>query len=146
MKRISEACFLLPSASLSSLLISPQFLACNARPFSHRLKLRPAHLRMTDPRAYAAIRAGDNVFLADDLGVTHQAVGDGARMFDEVAVMANDAGHEYLAVGQLHVLPNTPLVIVAGVGRLDRVSARLHFENQIGDIPERHVVLMRPMI
>ncbi len=101
---------------------------------------------MADPRADAAIGTGDDIFLADDLGVTHQAIGDRPWMFDEIAVVADDAGHEHLAIRQLHLFPDAPLMIVAGIGRLDGIGARFNFENQIGDVLERHVVFVRPVV
>ncbi len=55
-------------------------------------------------------------------------------MLDEIAVVADDAGNKNLAVGKFDFFPDTPLVIVAGIGRLNGISAGAHLEDQIGDI------------
>src|SRR5215471_17035580 len=70
--------------------LAPQFLAGECRAFGQRLKLRPGDLRM-NTAAKAAIRAGDDVFAADDLGVAHDAIGDDLRMLDDVGGMADHA-------------------------------------------------------
>ena len=48
-------------------------------------------------------------------------VGDDLRVLDHVGRVADDARQDLLAVRQLDVLPDPPLVLVADVGRLERV-------------------------
>src|SRR5439155_2832680 len=43
-------------------------------------------------------RSGNDILTTHDLGVAHQAISDGLRMFDEVAVMAHDSRNQYLSV------------------------------------------------
>ena len=60
-------------------------------------------------------------------------------MFNEIPGMADNTRDQNLAVGQLHVLPNIPLVVVAGVGSLDGVGLRANLQYQVDDIPEGDV-------
>ena len=73
-----------------------------------------------DALAEAAIGAGDDVLFADQRGVLHQPLGDQLGVLDQVRRVADDARHERLAVRQLDVLPDRPIVLVARVRRLDR--------------------------
>ena len=60
-------------------------------------------------------------------------------MLDDVRVVGDDAGDEHLALGQRDVLPEPPLVLVADVGLLDQVVARLDGEHEVDDVLERRV-------
>src|SRR5262249_13756825 len=77
--------------------LMPQLLGCEPGAFGKHLQLRPGDLRM-DAAAEAAVRAGDDVLAADNLGVAHDAVGHHLRMFDDIGGVADDAGDEQLAV------------------------------------------------
>ena len=59
--------------------------------------------------------------LPTTLGVVDQALGDQLRVLHQVRGVADHARHQDLAVRQLDVLPDLPLVLVAHVGRLDAV-------------------------
>ena len=52
---------------------APSTIAC---------ELGPGDLRVADARADAAVRAGDDVLAADEVGVAHQALGDQLRVLD----------------------------------------------------------------
>src|SRR6516165_338154 len=106
---------------------SPKLLRGEPRAFGHGLELCPADLRVTDSRADAAVRPGDHVFPTDKLGKLHQAIGDGLRVFDEIAVVSHDSRDIYFLVGKFYFLPHTPLMLVAGIGRFNRIGARAHF-------------------
>ena len=93
-------------------------------PSLERLELRPAELRV-DPRSHPAVGARDHVLSPDALGEADDPLGDELGMLDQVRRVRDDAGGELLAVGQLHGLPEAVLVLVADVGRLDRVDARV---------------------
>ena len=127
-------------------LPSPQLFCRDARAFGHRFEFRPGNLRIADSRSEAAVGAGHHVLTANDPGITHQAFGDDFRVLDDVGGMADDAGDDHFALRKFHIFPNTPLVLVARVGGLDRVGVGLHLENDIDDVTERNVELMRPMI
>ena len=98
-----------------------------------------------DPAAEAAIRAGNDIFAADDCGVAQDALGDKLRVLDKVGGMANNARHQHLARRQLRLLPPAPLMLVPYVAGLKRVGLRLHLEDQIDNVLEWQVVGVRPV-
>src|SRR3972149_1806722 len=102
---------------------APQLLRRDAGALRHRRELRPDDLRVADAAAEAAVRAGDDVLAADDAGGAPGPLGAELRWLEEAAVVPADAGHGPLAGRQFDVLPALPLVVVAGVRRLDGVDA-----------------------
>ena len=62
------------------------------------LKLRPGDLRM-HTTAKPAIGRGDDVVAADRLGKVDDPLGDEFGVLDEVGRVADDAGHDHLALG-----------------------------------------------
>src|SRR5207244_4414007 len=92
------------------------------------------------------VGAGNDIFFAHDLRETHDALGYQLRVLDEVARVPDDAGDEDLPLGQLHVLPDLPLVLVPRIARLDRIGARVHFQNDVRDVPEGDIVLVRTVV
>src|SRR5262249_7366328 len=116
------------------------------RALGQGLELGPYDVWVAHPATESTIGPGDNVLLAHDLRETYDALGYQLRMLDEVAGVAHDPRDERRAVGQLYVLPDLPLVLVAGVGRLHRVGRDGHPEHDVGDVLERDVVLMGPMV
>ena len=100
---------------------------------------------MADPRAEPAIGAGQHVLAADQAGVAHQPLGDEIGVLDEVAAMPDDARDQCRAVRKFHRLENPPFVLMARVRGLDRIASRIDAEDQIDDVPERDVVVMRPV-
>src|SRR5687767_10253314 len=97
--------------------LPPQLLRRESRTLGHRLELRPDDRGMADTLAESTVRTGDNVLTTDDSRVADQALGDQLRVLDEVAEVADYARNQQLPLGQLHVLPDPPLVLVARVGR-----------------------------
>ena len=75
----------------------------------------------------------------DQPGDAHDALGDQLRMLDHVGGVADHAGHQHAALGQLHLLPHAPFVLVARIGALDQVGAGAHAQHQVDDVLERHV-------
>jgi hypothetical protein len=71
--------------------------------FDKHAQLGPGKVGM-DPAAEAAIRAGNDVFAADDHRLPQNAVGDELRVFDKVGSVADDARHQHLARRQLRLL------------------------------------------
>src|ERR1700694_1380326 len=53
--------------------------------------------------------------------------------------MADDAGGQHFAVGQLDILPNLPFVLMPWIRGLDKISAGPYFENEIDDLLQRNV-------
>src|SRR4030095_4531373 len=67
-------------------------------------------------------------------------------MFNEVAIVSGNSGNQYLAVRKFGLLPNPPLMLMARIGRLDGVSARADRQNEIDDISQRDIALVRAVI
>jgi hypothetical protein len=70
---------------------------------------------VTDPRTNSAVSASDDVFPPDDLGVTHQAIGNRLRVLDKITVMTDDAGNEDFSIRQFCLFPHAPLMIVTWI-------------------------------
>lgn len=98
---------------------------------------------MTHAGADTAIRARHDVLLADEVRVALEPLRDQAWIFDEVRAVTDHARNEHRAVGDLHVFEDAPLVFVRRVRGLDRIAAGLHAEDDIGDVFERDVELVR---
>src|SRR6266508_2393954 len=64
-------------------------------------------------------------------------------MFNHVGLMADDSWNEYFALGQLHVLPDHPLVLVPRVCRLDRVGLGVDAQDHVDDVLKRDVARVR---
>ncbi len=70
---------------------------------------------------------------------TFDAVGHEFGMFDDVRRVADDAGHDLLPVGKLHVLPHPPLVFVTDVGGLERVRPGVDVEHGFDEVLELEI-------
>ena len=116
----------------------PQTLGRELRALRERLELRPGDLRVHAP-AQPAVGRRDDVLAADDLRVAGDAVGDELGVLDHVRGVADDAGHQHLALGQLDVLPQPPLVLVAGVRGLERVRPGVDREHHVDEVRHRQV-------
>src|SRR3989475_7827009 len=124
----------------------PELSRRQSRAFHERLELRPRDLRMADTRSETAVRPRDHVLAPDEPHVLHEALGDELGVLDEVAGVADDAGNEDLAGGELDVFPHPPLVIVARVRRLDGIALRAHGEGQVHELAQGEDVLVRAVI
>src|SRR5262249_10545618 len=110
--------------------------------FAQRLELGPTDLRVHTV-AHAAVRAGDDVLFAHALRVLDDAVRHQLRVLHHVAAVAADAGDEDLAIRQLDVAPDLPLVLVAWVGRFDGVGLRRDLQHEVDDVLELDVAGVR---
>ena len=93
-----------------------------------RLELRPEDGFSPHAGAQSAVDAGDDVLSPDHARVLEDALRHQFRVLDPIREVADDAGDQDLAVRQLDLLPHLPFVIVAGTGRLERVSTDVDFE------------------
>ena len=91
----------------------------------------------------AAVGPAHHALAADEVRQAHEPLGDELRMLDDVRVVGDDAGDEHLALGQLHVLPQPPLVLVPGIRLLHQVVAGGHLQDQVDQVGERRVVDVR---
>src|SRR5262245_43595043 len=105
----------------------PQLLARDPRAVDERLELRPddarVHFLRAGKRGEAAIGACDHVLAPHDLGVTPDPLRNQLRMLDQHGGVADDAGNERLALGELRRLPYLPFVLVARIAGLERIGA-----------------------
>ena len=60
-------------------------------------------------------------------------------MLDGVGDVSNDARNEHLAIRELGVLPDLPLMLVSWVGGLDGIGASTHLQHQIHDVPQGNI-------
>src|SRR5712691_10979987 len=63
----------------------------------------------------AAVGAGNDVLPPDQPGVCREAPGDQLRVLDDVGRMGDDARDKELAVRELDLFPDLPLVLVAWI-------------------------------
>src|SRR5262249_25989099 len=109
--------------------LPPQLLRREARAFGKALKLRP-HDRRMDFRhrarhgSKAAIRSRDHLLAADDARITDDALRHELGMLDDHRAMRDHARDDRLALGELHVLPDPPFMLVPRISRLERVIIR----------------------
>src|SRR5579863_8816157 len=92
--------------------LSPELLGREPGTLGQRDELCPCQLRV-DASAETAIRASNDVFAAHDLCKADNSIGDKFGMLDQVGRVADDTGHQELAVRQLDILPHFPFVLVA---------------------------------
>ena len=112
------------------------------RALRQRLELRPGDLRMNAP-AEPAVGRSDDPLPADEVGEAQDALGDQLRMLDHVGGVADDARQHQLVVGQLHLLPDLPLVLVADIAGLERVGVGVDRQHDLDDVPHRDVGRVR---
>src|ERR1700686_4101270 len=93
-----------------------------------------------------AIGAAADVFAPDRLGEAADALGDQFRVLDDVRGMGDDPGDDRLALGQPHLGPDLPLVLVARVGGLEGIGAGVDPQHDVNEVPQLHVVHARPDI
>src|SRR5215469_1979347 len=123
--------------------LSPKDLGRTAGTFRHCLELGPANRRVADARAEPAIGPCEHVLAPDQPRIAHQALGDQIGVLDEIGAVADDAGDERCVSGKLYVLEDAPFVLVAGVRGLDRIASGTHTEDQVDNVAERNVVVVR---
>src|SRR6266550_3292230 len=122
---------------------SPQFLAGDPRAFGHGFQFCPHDAGVHAPVELllrkAAVGAGDHVLASNYIGKPDDAFGNEFRMLDHIGAVAYHAGSQNLPLGKFDVFPDPPLVLVAGIRRLDQIRARPHPQNQIDDLLERDI-------
>ena len=63
---------------------------------------------------YALVRR-HHILTAYQLGVSYEALSYQFRVLDMVAHVANDTGHKDLPCGELDLLPDLPVMVMAGI-------------------------------
>ena len=67
-------------------------------------------------------------------------------MLDDIGGVANDAGYQHFAGGEFYFLPDAPLMLVARIGGFDRNRVGFDFKNDVDDVAQRDVVLVRAVV
>lgn len=83
---------------------------------------------------------------AINVGKTLDALGDELGMLDEVRRGVDDARDEHLAFRQTDVAPDFPLVLVAWIRGDEGESRRPRLEDDVRDVGERNVAMVRPLV
>lgn len=76
---------------------------------------------------------------AHNLGETDNPVRHKVRVLYHVGRVGHDAGDDDFALGELGVLPDSPLVLVAHVGSLEGVTAGVDLEHRVHQVREGKV-------
>src|SRR5690606_31529177 len=98
---------------------------------------------LVDAATETAVRAGDHVLATHELREVLDAVGNQLRVLDDVRCMTNDTRDDDLALGELHVLPDLPLVLMAGVRALEAERLRVDLEHEVDDVLELDIGRVR---
>src|SRR4029079_7192554 len=96
--------------------------------------------------AEAAIAAGDYILSADQIGVARDALRNQLGMLDEIRFRLDHARYQDLAIRQLYALEDSPFMRVARVGGLERDRHGFCRKDEVDDVGERHVALLRTFI
>jgi hypothetical protein len=99
-----------------------------------------------NPAAKPAVSPRDDVLATDYARILDEAISDDFRMFQHIGRVAYDPGDQNLPLWQLgYVAPNLPFVFVAHIAGLQRIRLRVHFNQQINDVLEGNIALVRAM-
>src|SRR5215470_17946905 len=148
--RISPMRRLLRVGGASAWASLPELPGGEAGAFGHAGELGPyhrgIHRGLTYPRAESAVGPGDHVLAADQPRVTADALGHQLGVLDEVGGRIEHARDQHLVFGWLDALEHLPLVRVARVRSLERETVRTGGEDDVEEIGDRNVVVMRALV
>src|SRR5262249_22668873 len=137
------------SSELISYSLFPELARCERRAVRHGLEFGEHNVRihgcLPDPGSEAAVTARDNVFAPNEAGIAGNALRDQFRMLDEIRFRLDHAGYKHLAVRQFHALKQSPFVRMARVGGLERDRHGFCRKDEVDDVRERHVAMMRAL-
>ena len=85
-------------------------------------------------RGEPTVAAGHDVFLANDIGESYQALGDKLGVLDQWRGVGDDAGDEGFTFGHLHIFPHLPFMLVARIAGLKEIGPSINLEHDIDDI------------
>src|SRR6266536_1382205 len=125
----------------------PQVVGRHLGSLHQGLELHPGHARQhgvhPDERGEAAVGAGDDALPAYHVGEAYDPLRHQPWVLDVVGLHVDHADDQSLVVGQLHLLPDLPLVLVPRIGRLDVDVLRRRPEDEVGDLAQLHVPVVR---
>lgn len=94
----------------------------------------------------SAVRAGNDVFPANQLGETNDPLSDKLGVFDDITGMGDDAGAKDPAFRELYRLEHVILVFVSGVGRLEAERTGVYIQHKLDHVLERRLEQSRPLV
>ena len=100
----------------------------------------------TRDRRETAIGAGHHVLAPDQAGDVADALSDQLGMFDKVIDRIDHARDQQLVGRQLEVLEERPFMLVTRIRRLVRNSHRVDLEDDIDDVAQGDVAMMRTFV
>ena len=108
------------------------------RALHQRRELQPRRFGMAWVKANegseAAVGAGDDALLADDIGESLKPFRDQLGMLDTIGLGVDHPDDKRLVIRQLHVLPNGPLVFVARIRGFEVDELRSRLEDKVDDV------------
>src|SRR3982074_554452 len=130
------------------LLLAPELPAGEIGALAHRLELLPHHGvvyfgAIERLGREAAIRGGDHVLAAHQLGKAHDAFRDQLRMLHDVAGMGDHAGADHLALRELDPLEQVVFVLVTRIGAFEAVGTGVDLEHVADHVGEAGFVEAR---
>ncbi len=94
-------------------------------------------------RAEAAIGAGDHPLAPDDPSVPLDPLRHRLRVLDVVGAGVDNARNQNLIGRQRYRFKNGPLVLVARIGSFNREPAGVYLVDDVQDVGQRHVLVVR---
>ena len=91
------------------------------------------------PSAETAVCGGNHIFPAHQLGEAYDPVSHQVRVLDNVGGVGDDAGDDDFSVRELGVFPDAPFMLVADIGGLEGVAARIDLQHRADDVREGDV-------
>src|SRR5262249_48575736 len=88
----------------------------------------------------AAIVRCNDAFTANHAGEALDALRYQLRMLDQADAMGDNPGNEELVVGQAHLLPELPLMLVPRIGGFEGVTADLELQEQVDEVAQLQIM------
>src|SRR6516165_618382 len=92
-----------------------------------------------DATTHTAIGAGNYALAANGFGVAGDPVGDGFRMFEHIGFVAHHSGNDRFVLGEVHLFPNFPFVLMLGIRGLDGILASSYFQQEVDYMAQRQI-------
>ncbi len=117
---------------------------------AQRAQLLPGHrgidLAVAGEGAEAAIRAGHDALLADDVGEPFDALRDEFRVFDVIGAGVDQSRREYFILGNPRRGPDLPLVFMPRIGGLEQNGRRPRSQDDPYHPLQRYVVVVGTLV
>jgi len=116
----------------------PESFTGDASSCSHAPEFGQSHLWVSAD-SKTTIGAGHDPFSAHDLGEAKQALGNQLWVFHYRGAMADYTRYEDLIIRQLDIPPQSVLMLMSAVGRLEEVGPGVDLQHQVYYVFQRYV-------